>query len=518
LKADQSAAERSLAEATKKASAAAKLHEEIAERVKNATAARAAVATARTELAALERERAGADAATEAAATLEPKLQGLSETVAELAALESERDLLMDAKRERDLQRERRASLEAELARVRGARVQKTAAITKAADRRNDLVEQARRVEQTPDALCDRCEQTLPDQARAKAVASLLADADKANREANDLEKDDAALAESELQLGRQLEQFGEATVDEAGEARYAHVHARCIELAGAREQLATATERLSGLQAAATLREGFAGELAETERAVRQHTAELAWAAEPEPGSLEKSRAAVQEADAVVGATRVQGEQAVLRLAQAEARLELIEQAARDHATATAERDRLRGELDELAVLERAFGRDGVPTWVLETSAIPALEVEADRLLGEFGTDYHVELRTERELKSGGAAETLDVAVLTDRGARPYETFSGGERTRINLALRIALARLLANRRGAESRLLAIDEPDGLDEKGMAALVDVLRDLDVLGEFDRVLLVSHIPALRDAFDATLNVVKTDGRSEVTVN
>jgi len=102
---------------------------------------------------------------------------------------------------------------------------------------------------------------------------------------------------------------------------------------------------------------------------------------------------------------------------------------------------------------------------------------------------------------------------VLADAGERPYETFSGGERTRINLALRIALARLLAHRRGAESRLLAIDEPEFLDEQGTAALVDVLRDLQA--DFDRILLISHVPALRDSFDQVLTVSKDGSRSRI---
>src|SRR5581483_6791528 len=110
---------------------------------------------------------------------------------------------------------------------------------------------------------------------------------------------------------------------------------------------------------------------------------------------------------------------------------------------------------------------------------------------------------------------ETLDIVIVTSAGERPYETFSGGERTRLNLALRIALARLLAHRRGAESRLLAIDEPEFLDEAGVARLADVLRGLS--GDFDRVLLVSHHPTLAASFDQTIAVVKDGDRSRVDV-
>ena len=97
--------------------------------------------------------------------------------------------------------------------------------------------------------------------------------------------------------------------------------------------------------------------------------------------------------------------------------------------------------------------------------------------------------------------------------GGRPYETFSGGERTRLKLALRIALARLLANRRGAESRVLCIDEPDGLDADGMDRLSYVLVGL--AGTFEKILIVSHNPALSTAFDQSIVVRKDGERSRI---
>lgn len=221
-------------------------------------------------------------------------------------------------------------------------------------------------------------------------------------------------------------------------------------------------------------------------------------------------AKAAVEDARSAVEADR-------LALERVRTRLEAVEEARAEQAQAVDERDRLQRDLAELELLERAFGRDGVPTFVLENSAIPALEAHADELLLAFGTDYRVELRTQREKRDGGAAETLDVVLVTPAGGRAYETFSGGERTRLNLALRLALARFLAHRRDASCDLLAIDEPDGLDESGMAALVDVLRGLSADGSFERLLLVSHVPALRDAFDTTITVTKTGGRSEVLV-
>ena len=81
--------------------------------------------------------------------------------------------------------------------------------------------------------------------------------------------------------------------------------------------------------------------------------------------------------------------------------------------------------QLSELAVLEKAYGRDGIPAMIVETVAIPEIEREASRILSELGTDYRVELRSVRELKGGGHADALDIAVIVGGATiRPYETF----------------------------------------------------------------------------------------------
>jgi exonuclease SbcC len=101
---------------------------------------------------------------------------------------------------------------------------------------------------------------------------------------------------------------------------------------------------------------------------------------------------------------------------------------------------------------------------------------------------------------------------VCDSTGERSDASFSGGERTRINLALRIGLARLIASRKGSDMRVLALDEPEFLDVEGLRRLPQVLRSLT---EFDTVLLISHDETLSDQFDQTVTVVRDGDRSEV---
>jgi exonuclease SbcC len=200
---------------------------------------------------------------------------------------------------------------------------------------------------------------------------------------------------------------------------------------------------------------------------------------------------------------------------AVAEHRLEQITEAEAKLAELAEREASLQAELDTLKLAERAYGQNGVPALVLEASAIPQLETEANRILGQLGgktAGARVELRTQRALKSGeGLRDALDIVVCSEQGdEREYLNWSGGERVRLALALRIGLASLLAHRRGAESRIFILDEPDALDSEGKAALVDVLRDLHGRG-LDRLYLISHDPDFRDAFDQVIEI-ETDGR------
>ena len=185
---------------------------------------------------------------------------------------------------------------------------------------------------------------------------------------------------------------------------------------------------------------------------------------------------------------------------------------------TATARIETMQANAEVLRTAERAYGRDGVPAYLVE-HAVPTIEAETNRILELLPTSdgvvLNVEITTQKTLKSDTTEvrETLDILVADQDGVRPYETFSGGEKTRLNIALRIALARLLTHRQGAESRLLAIDEPEDLDQQGQEGLVEVIRS--VAGDFDTVIVVSHVPDVRDAFDTVIEIVKSDGVSEI---
>ncbi|HML21760.1 MAG TPA: SMC family ATPase [Aggregatilinea sp.] len=165
---------------------------------------------------------------------------------------------------------------------------------------------------------------------------------------------------------------------------------------------------------------------------------------------------------------------------------------------------------------LRSAFGKNGVPAMIIE-AAIPELEESANHLLMRMsGGRMNVRLDTQREKKTGGTAETLDILISDELGTRSYELYSGGEAFRVNFALRVALSQMLARRAGAQLRTLFLDEGFGTqDENGRQRLVEAITA--VQDHFDLLLVITHIDDLRDAFPVQITVTKTPDGSRVAV-
>jgi exonuclease SbcC len=111
---------------------------------------------------------------------------------------------------------------------------------------------------------------------------------------------------------------------------------------------------------------------------------------------------------------------------------------------------------------------------------------------------------------------ETLDILVSDELGTRKYDTFSGGERFRVNFALRIALSQFLARRAGARLQTLVIDEGFGSqDEIGRERLVDAINA--IRPDFNLIIIVTHIDELRDQFPIHIEIRKQATGSTILV-
>lgn len=145
------------------------------------------------------------------------------------------------------------------------------------------------------------------------------------------------------------------------------------------------------------------------------------------------------------------------------------------------------------------------------------ALHQELDRAFTDLRTDLNQSLRPElgeiasafvRDLTNGRYTDLeLDedyVATLVDDG-EPKQVISGGEEDIANLAFRLAISQMIADRAGQPLSLLILDEIFGsLDEERRLAVLDLLRSL--ADRFPQVILITHIDAVREGFDRVIRV------------
>lgn len=166
---------------------------------------------------------------------------------------------------------------------------------------------------------------------------------------------------------------------------------------------------------------------------------------------------------------------------------------------------------------LYNAFGRSGVPAMLID-AAVPRIEAETNLLLGRM-TDSRlaVKLETQRVRQSGNVAETLDILVSDELGSRSYDLFSGGEAFRINLALRIALSKVLAQRMGLPLPTLFIDEGFGTqDAAGRERIVDAIASIQ--DDFEKIIVITHLDDLKDLFPVRIEVLKTGDGSQFWIS
>ncbi|MBL8101896.1 MAG: SMC family ATPase [Anaerolineales bacterium] len=182
-------------------------------------------------------------------------------------------------------------------------------------------------------------------------------------------------------------------------------------------------------------------------------------------------------------------------------------------------QREELNQNIARHKTLERAFGKDGVPALLIEQS-LPQIEQKANDLLDRL-SDGHMSIRfvTQAEYKDkkrDDLKETLDIQISDSAGTRNYEMYSGGEAFRVNFAIRLALSEILAQRKGARLQTLVIDEGFGSqDVQGRQRLIEAINL--VKNDFAKILVITHLDELKDAFPNRIEVEKTDRGSTVTV-
>jgi DNA repair protein SbcC/Rad50 len=410
----------------------------------------------------------------------------------ELTDTQARIDALAQRESKRDELRQRKSDLNEEAASLRGQNERLVPEV-------EPFKARLALLESSTEPLCPTCGQPLTPEHRRQVMNELNTEVEvrrqlfRDNKARLEAIKPEATAAENELaSLETELRQLP-------------LLHRRAAELQAAIESARVAAKSIEGL-------EQRRSEWQNALNTDRQKQTEIA-------AQLGVARAGLDDFAALQAdydRTRSDESRARQQLGAAEQKLAACEAMLKQRDVKLAERQRWAADKGVYEELRLAFGKKGVPAMIIE-AAIPEIEDEANALLTRITSGrMHVRFDTQRETVKGDTVETLEIKIADELGTRPYENYSGGEQFRVNFAIRIALSKLLARRAGAQLQTLVVDEGFGaLDSTGRDKLVEAINA--VQDDFQRILVITHLDELKDAFPVRIEVTKTANGSQIEV-
>ncbi|MEM1558772.1 MAG: SMC family ATPase [Candidatus Bathyarchaeia archaeon] len=160
----------------------------------------------------------------------------------------------------------------------------------------------------------------------------------------------------------------------------------------------------------------------------------------------------------------------------------------------------------------EKVFHDKGFPIYLLH-EIISSVEywsrIYLSKLLPRF--DLKIDVSSEGD---------ITIKVYSDGVERELSTYSGGEATLIGFAIRLGIAKTIAERRGVRSfKTLIVDEGFGpLSGEFRMHLLELLREFST--DYEKIIVISHIEDIQDSdiFTDAIYVDKDDyGRSRITL-
>ena len=163
------------------------------------------------------------------------------------------------------------------------------------------------------------------------------------------------------------------------------------------------------------------------------------------------------------------------------------------------------------------AYSSKGIVAYILD-NVLANLQDAANNILN-YLTQGSVSLviNSARELKDSTRKEEITIDVHINGKVAEYHDLSGGEATRVDIAVALALRELYEKFYGGAASIVILDEIFAtLDKEGVQALVNYLKR-----QFKKsqVFLITHKDELADYFNNKVYITKSiSGKSTVKVN
>lgn len=348
------------------------------------------------------------------------------------------------------------------------------------------LRQRADQLKDVPTELTDLDTERLRLEVDLRKSTEALGQAQAQSRQRGELEAEQLRLQTELVQLDAEL--AGPAAAYDAG--RHEAVRARLAEL----EPIRREHDQLTGLAAraetliadASTAEQRATGAEAEL-AALDQRVKTIGW----DPVAFAATEQSMREVESTLQTARVAVARATSQFEGGERQRHTALSRQADRAAKAETATRLGSRLAIHQELDRAFTD---LRHELNLQLRPELAERASVLLNDLTDGRYPDLDLD---------ESYLPTIVEDGEAKPV--ISGGEEDIVNLALRLAISQMIAERAGQPLSLLVLDEIFGsLDDERRSSVLDLLRALS--DRFPQVVLITHVEGMRDAFDRVVRM------------
>jgi exonuclease SbcC len=178
------------------------------------------------------------------------------------------------------------------------------------------------------------------------------------------------------------------------------------------------------------------------------------------------------------------------------------IERLRSDRESIDAKLGRIENAIKTIKIIRGVFSKDGIQK-LIRQRITPLISQLATNYIDQFNLD----------ITGISMDEDLEIKVSKGGDLMPLQLLSGGEKVAVAIALRLALARALAERFST----VIMDEPTvHLDEERRRVLIDVFKNFRESAITQQMIIITHDRELEEVADTVYQVNKISGVSKVS--
>ncbi len=391
-------------------------------------------------------------------------------------------------------------------------------------------------------AICPTCQRPLSEEHKHRLI-------DEAKKELSKIEENLENISRKKKKISTELEEVKgkkierknmeireaklRSSIDEL-KSRKSELESRAKKIAEIRRELSTLEQRISEKKDIREKYERLKVELQDLEKAWREHAKiqgllssaeDLKKEIEGLEGSIKASESKIKKLESEIEALHydenahknTHDNYVKLResISELRERIRAMEEEIKNRREEMSLKKKRYEELERR--IEESRKKEELKNWILEKFK-PALEDIERMRLSTINEDFRIlfeewfiELMGESEY-SATVDENFKPIIRYQHYDMPMDTLSGGERTSVALAYRLALNSMVKRALRLQTNLLILDEPtDGFSKDQLYKLKDILDRMDT----DQIIIVSHEKELRNLADVIFRVEKSNGKSEV---